>query len=126
MPTDNTRPNIPTIQLKADMSTEEMFQNNILRPIIKMKHDLFVAYLRDYLESKKEPLKGLSREKQIAYLESVFQRDINLRSELRGVILGQFTREEYLQYATIKNSINKRMLNIIQKRMIDHVEILSD
>jgi hypothetical protein len=126
MPTDNSRPTIATLQITADMSVEETFQNSILRPIIKMKHDLFIDYLRDYLTGKKGPLSGMSQEKQAAYLETVFQQDRNLRSELRGVVLGHLTTEEYLQYIEIKNEINKRIINIIKNRMVDHIDILSN
>ncbi len=124
MPVNQIRPNIPSIKMTADMSPEEIFQNDTIRPIIKMKHDLFIEYLRDYLKTKKNPLSGLSKEKQVNYLESVFRQDSNFRSELRGVVLGQLTVAEYLQYITIKNQSNKRMINIIAKRMIDHLDML--
>jgi len=121
---NSARPNIYTIQDKADMSLGEKFQNDILRPIIKMKSDLLIDYLRDYLLTKKDPLSGLIKEKQIAYLESVFQRDQNLRSELRGVVIGQFTPSEYQNYTQIKSDVNKRIIGIIMKRIVDHLELL--
>lgn len=106
------------------MKAAELFQNRTLRPIIKMKHDLFIRYLMEYLRSKKQTLSNLSEEKGKAYLESVFQNDQNLRSELRGIVLGHFTMEEYQQYIDIKNEINKRIIGIIKKRMVDHIDIL--
>lgn len=125
MPANDSRPQIASIQMNVAGSLEESFQNSVLRPIIKMKHDLLIAYLRDYLSSKKNPLNGLNNEKQIAYMESVFQQDMNFRSELRGVVIGQFTGEEYLQYVELKSELNKRMISIIKKRMIDHLDILT-
>lgn len=124
MPLDNLRPNIQGLQISQEMRPAELFQNRTLRPVIKMKHDLFIVYLRDYLISKKQPLSNLSIEKGIAYIESVFQNDRNLRSELRGIVLGHFTMEEYVQYVDIKNEINKRIISIIKKRMVDHIDIL--
>lgn len=126
MVTDNKRPNIDSIQTKDNMSPEESFQNNTLRPIIKMKHDLFISYLNNYLNAKNNPLNGISREKQIDYLESVFQQDMNLKSELRGVILGQLTSDEFEQYSKMKSEVNKRMINIIKKRIVDHVDVFSN
>ncbi|MEQ9301352.1 MAG: hypothetical protein RIF33_22430 [Cyclobacteriaceae bacterium] len=125
MPADNTRPIITTLLVTADMSAEETFQNSTLRPIIKMKHDLFIDYLLDYLAAKKNPLSSLGREKGILYLESVFQQDRNLRSELRGVVLSHLTTEEYHQYVDIKSEMNKRIINIIKNRMVDHIDLLS-
>lgn len=125
MPADNTRPTITTLQITADMSAEEMFQNSTLRPIVKMKHDLIIDYLLDYLAAKKNPLSGLGREKGILYIASAFQQDRNLRSELRGVVLGHLTTEEYHLYVEMKSEINKRIINIIKNRMVDHIDLLS-
>ena len=47
------RPQILGINTVIDKSIEEDFQNNTLRQIIKLQHDLIVAYFKEYLQSKK-------------------------------------------------------------------------
>ena len=47
------RPIIQGLGSKVPNSTEEKFQNETLRPIIKMQHDLLVKYFRSYLLNKK-------------------------------------------------------------------------
>ncbi|MEQ8239584.1 MAG: hypothetical protein RIA69_10250, partial [Cyclobacteriaceae bacterium] len=81
MDTNNSRPAIPSAKKNELMSKEETFQNDILRPIIKMKHELLIAYLREYLSKTKHPFAELSLEKKVGYLQKAFAQDSNLRSE---------------------------------------------
>ena len=37
------RPDILTKKINADMSSEEYFQNTVLRPIIKFQNDLLIS-----------------------------------------------------------------------------------
>ena len=45
----NRRPIIEKAIISENMTTIEKFQNTTLRPIIKMKHDLLIAYFEYYL-----------------------------------------------------------------------------
>ena len=47
------RPIIIGLDSKIPNSVEEKFQNETLRPIIKMQHDLLLKYFSSYLLSKK-------------------------------------------------------------------------
>lgn len=119
------RPVIPKAKVDAFSSPEEAFQNIVLRPIIKMKHDLLIAFTKNYLTKKKNDLGALSLEKQQQYVITCFAQDHTLRGELRGLIIGQFTVAEFDSYAPISNAINKRIINIVKERMIDHISLLS-
>lgn len=90
-----------------------------------MKHDLLIAFTKHELAKKKHDFALLNQEKKINYVSSCFEQDQTLRSELRGMVIGQFTVAEYEQYGKMSNAINKRMMNIIKERMIDHLEALS-
>ncbi len=121
----NERPVITKAIVTTDTSPEEAFQNTVLRPIIKMKHDLLIAYTRNYLAHKKHDFALLNQEKKVNYLTSCFEQDQTLRSELRGLVIGQFSVDEYERYCQISNATNKRIMNIIKERMIDYVELFS-
>ena len=96
------------------MSAAENFQNTVLRPIIKMKNDILLAHFKKYIAVKK-----------VDYIESVFRNDHTFRSELRGLVIGNFTLTEYIQYTENQNDINKRMINIVRQRITDHLDTLS-
>lgn len=119
------RPAISEAKVNIDTSQEESFQNTVLRPIIKMKHELLIAYMKHYIANKKHDFTLLNLEKKINYLGFCFEKDHTLRSELRGLIIGQFTVDEYGSYTQMSKGINKRIANIIKERMIDHVDLLS-
>jgi len=120
-----SRPEIPSIKITDIVSMAEDFQNSVLRPIIKMKNDILLAYFINYIAVKKVKWKDLSAAKKVDYLESVFRYDQYFRSELRGLVIGNFTLKEYIQYTDNQSDINKRMINIIRKRITDHLETIN-
>ncbi|MFT6866001.1 MAG: hypothetical protein ACJA08_000828 [Cyclobacteriaceae bacterium] len=119
------RPVIEKAKVTIDTSLEEAFQNKTLRPIIKMKHDLLIKYTKNYIANKKHDFALLNLEKQLNYVSSCFEQDHRLRNELRGMVIGQYTVDEYVSYCQISKAINKRIVNIIKERMIDHIDVLS-
>lgn len=120
------RPVIPKAKVNTETSQEESFQNTVLRPIVKMKHDLLIKYMKHYIINKNQDFTLLNQEKKLQYLSSCFEKDQTLRSELRGLIIGHFTVEEYERYSEINNAINKRIANIIKERMIDYLDTISN
>lgn len=119
------RAEIATIENNVETGAEELFQNDVLRPIIKMQHDLLIAYFKNYILKKKINFKGFSETKQIEYIESFLKNDLGFRSELRGLIIGQFSILEYQEYLTLRSELNKRILNIIQQRIISNLPALN-
>jgi hypothetical protein len=122
---ENVRPNISTIENNAETTVEEQFQNNVLRPIIKMQHALLIAHFRAYVSQKKFNYAALPVNKQIEFIENFVQSDLGFRSELRGLVIGQFTVSEYNEYITKKGEINKRIINIIQQRILSNLAELN-
>ena len=47
------RPGIPGISDVLNKTVEESFQNETLRPILKLQHDLLVVYFKEYTETRK-------------------------------------------------------------------------
>jgi hypothetical protein len=52
------------------------------------------------------------------YLFSTFNRDNSFKLELKGIIIGHFTKDEFTDYGCTKNNFNKRILTIIKERLI--------
>ena len=115
----------PTINGLKDenRSVEEQFQNETLRPIIKMQHDLLVKYFSAYLLSKKCKFKELTELKRLAFIKSAFKKDNPFKNELKGIIIGQFTTSEFEKYCSNKNDFNKRILAMIQQRLISVITL---
>jgi len=118
-----SRPTIPSITSTAS-SPEEQFQNQTLRPIIKMQHDLLIAYFRHYLIIRKTDFQTFSVQKKLAFIDNSLKTDNRLRSELKGLIIGHFTIEEYQAYLDVQRDVNKRIYTIVGQRWRDSLEAL--
>ena len=117
------RPEISTALFFDSMSADERFQNKTLRPIIKMQSDLFVAVFKNYISKHKNVFYDLSVEKQIHYIENAIHKDMKFRNAIKGMIIGQFTVEEYGIYITNSSALNKRMMNIVKERFISEIQL---
>lgn len=118
------RPLIPSAKVTAEMSLDEQFQNQTLRPIAKLQDLLFVEVFKNYISKHKNTFYGFSVEKRIMFIENAIQRDIKFRNSLKGIMIGQFTLEEYEIYIQNSSSLNKRMMNIVKERVISNIQLL--
>lgn len=118
------RPLIPSAQTTSATSRDELFQNKTLRPVIKLQNDLMIEVFRNYIQKHKNVFYGFSIEKRLAYIENAIQKDIKFRNSLKGVIIGQFTLEEYRTYILNSSALNKRMMHLVTERIKDNVQLL--
>lgn len=105
-------------------SSEEIFQNKTLRPILKFQNDLFIEVFMNYAVKQKGVFFTLSPEKKMAYIENTIQRDIKFRNSLKGMIIGLFTTEEYNSYIKNSSNLNKRMMNMLIERLKSQILLL--
>ena len=121
---EGIRPELKQSILHDDMSSDERFQNQTLRPIIKFQNPLLLEVYRNYIRKHKGAFYDLSLEKRLEYIENSIQKDIKFRNSLKGMIIGQFTVEEYQIYIQNSSALNKRMMNIVIERLKDQVQLL--
>ena len=107
----------------SQISNEESFQNDTLRPIIKLQSPLLVETYKVYIDTHKNIFYDLSNEKKLDYIENSINKNQKFRNLLKGMITGLFTIEEYLDYKKNSSPLNKRMMNIIIKRLQDNLQI---
>ena len=117
------RPEIPTAKITDMMSDDERFQNETLRPIIKFQNDLLLAVFRNYINKHKNAFYELALEKRLDYVENAIQKDIKFRNSLKGMIIGQFTQEEYTTYIENSSALNKRMMNMVIERLKSQIQL---
>ncbi|GAA0872369.1 hypothetical protein GCM10009117_15160 [Gangjinia marincola] len=117
------RPVIKNARVIEGMSAEEKFQNQTLRPVAKLQNDLLVVAFRNYIAKRKNVFYALNLEKKLAYIEHAVQKDMKYRNSLKGMIIGQFTIEEYETYIQNSSALNKRMMNIVIERLKDQVQL---
>lgn len=120
------RPEIPSARVSENMSPDEQFQNKTLRPIIKLQNDLLLEVFRNYIKKHKNKFYELKLEQRFIYIENAIQKDIKFRNSLKGIIIGQFTLEEYATYIKNSSALNKRMMNIVKERIQSNIQLLEE
>jgi len=104
-------------------STEESFQNEVLRPILKLQNDLFIASFINYVSKNKADFYSYTVEKKLSVIENAIQKDIKFRNALKGMIIGLFTLDEYAVYIKNSSNINKRMMSMLIERLKSQVQL---
>lgn len=118
------RPVISNILKQSSMTADESFQNATLRPILKFQNELLIAVFHNYIEKHKGTFYDLDAVRKMGYIEQSIQKDVKLRNTLKGIIIGQFTIEEYEIYIKNSSALNKRMMGMVTERIKDHVQLL--
>ncbi|MBP7318852.1 MAG: glyoxalase, partial [Flavobacterium sp.] len=106
-----------------ESTTEESFQNKVLRPILKLQNDLFVALLINYIDKNTPGFYSKTIDVKLTLIENAIQKDIQFRNVMKGIIIGLFTAGEYVIYAKNSSNINKRMMSMLAERLKSQVHL---
>jgi len=111
------RPELPHVVVDDTMTQDEQFQNKTLRPIMKMQHELILAMTDMYIKKKKNVYHNLTSEKKSDYIKNNLLADRMIIHELRGLVIGMFTKEEIKYYLDNRSTLNKRIQNLFFERI---------
>jgi len=104
-------------------SSDEKFQNQTLRPILKLQNDLFVEVFKNHISKHKNDFYLYTVDKKLQFIENTIQKDIKFRNALKGIVIGLFTLDEYATYIQNSSSLNKRMMNMLIERLKSQVQL---
>lgn len=107
--------------INSNTSLIEKFQNEVLRPIIKMQNNLLITFFKNYIKNRKIEFNKLGVEYQENKINSILTKDINFKNILIGSIVGHFKENEIEIYFKSKTEINKRITQIIKQRLQDNL-----
>ena len=120
------RPQISSAKITENMSADERFQNETLRPVIKLQNVLFLHAFQNYIQKRKNAFYELTLSKRLEYIAHAIQKDLKFRNSLKGMVIGQFTVEEYEIYTKNSSGLNKRMMNMVIKRIQDQIQFFEN
>lgn len=112
-------------KLTAETTAEEFFQNETLRPIMKLQNDLLLAFFQNYILNSKVNFSQFSTEKKLNFIENAIKKDIKFRNSLKGMVIGFFTLEEYNRYIENSTALSKRITNLLVERITSQVQLLA-
>ncbi len=109
--------------VNAQSTADEFFQNQTLRPILKLQNDLFVEVFKNYITKSKTDFYNYNVDKKLQFIEHSIQRDIKFRNSLKGIVIGLFTVDEYDRYIKNSSDLNKRMMSMLIERLKNQVQL---
>ena len=109
--------------ISDESSSDELFQNEVLRPILKLQNDLFLAVFLNYLGKNIMAFKIHTEEKKMKMIENALQKDIKLQNIFKGMIIGLFTTDEYALYLKNSSGLNKRMMSMLIERLKSQIQL---
>ena len=116
---DKIRPVLKNL-INSNTSNIERFQNEVIRPIIKMQNNLLVVFFEDYLKNRKIEFYILKYEDQENKINTILIKDINFKNILLGSIVGHFDENEIKVYLKSTSEFNKRVIQMIKQRLLDN------
>lgn len=112
-----TRPIIKTISREKHSLSLELFQNETLRPILKMKNDVIVSFFKQYLLDKKITWTDKKNDDKQEFIYENLTRDSLFKSAMVHLIVGNFSLKEFSEYIPTHKEYNKRIWKMIQQRL---------
>jgi hypothetical protein len=111
---------ILTFEIEAQSEIEK-FQNDVLRPVLKMQNDLLIQIFKHYCLKRKGVFDKLSDKDKSIYIEQAIKKDMKFKHYLEGIITGMFTEEEYNNFMENEEELTKRMINMLVQRLQSQV-----
>jgi hypothetical protein len=111
------RPFISNALVSNNQSDAENFQNGVLRPIIKLQHDLLLCFFEEYLKARKMQFDDKNQGQKQQLIDTLFNKDTGFKKTLITMITALFTVEEYLMYLPKHSEFNKRIKQMIKQKI---------
>jgi hypothetical protein len=112
------RPFVPTETTDAD-GTVGAFLHATLRPVLKLQNDMLLAVVADFVRDHHIALRPTDQHHQLTELLS---RNTKLRYTVVGLVSGQFTGTEYAYYQQHRAELNRRLLEMALRRVLDQAD----
>ena len=109
----------PTLDIPISETSTEMenFQNQTLRPILKLQNDLYLTLFNSYATRQKADYETLSGAKKRTFMEQSLQKDTVLKNTFIGITVGLFTSEELTIYIAQTKDYNRRIITMLVERI---------
>ena len=113
-------------KINSQTSEEELFQNQILRPILKLQNELFIEQFKNYIVKNKAQFSQFTVDKKLDYIENSILNDNKFRNLLIGTTIGLLQIEEYKLYSKNASALNKRIITMLIERLKSQVQLLDE
>lgn len=116
---------MPHIESKdTSVSVNESFQNEVLRPILKFQNEIIIHYFEHFIVESKIDFHLIKHHLKIAQIHNLFKTNIQFKQFYLGLIVGLFTKEDFLFYTENKKEVNKRIIAMLIERLCSQIELI--
>lgn len=119
---DNRKSLRPIISTEPSESAAEKFQNDVLRPILKLQHSVLIQLFSQNMP----PFKSKEWTEQKQQITEKIQKDPYLSALLSGVVLGMMTPDELTEYGENTKEYARRMKSMLLQRVLSHYQPRKD
>lgn len=105
------------IEILEHSSVEENFQNQTLRPILKLQNEIFVSVFNTYALNRNVYFNTLNLGLKQRFLTESIQKDLVLKNTMIGITIGMFTSKELEFYLLQTKIYNKRIISMVIERI---------
>jgi hypothetical protein len=107
----------PEVVTQPAIATE-LFQNQTLRPILKLQHPILLVLFRDQCQKQADAIYLMDEPAKQSWIENILMLNVPLRNEILGLVIGHFTEGEMSAYLAQKAEIRKRILKLAAQRIL--------
>jgi len=108
---------------------EGLFQQEVLRPVMKAKHDQFVQFVKAYRPLKSLLCQMISDHDKREKLKKWFAVNLGFRSQMLGLVVSKLDDSQTNFYLLHKDKIDRRIMDMLLTRLMsvkDWVDNSSD
>lgn len=111
-------------EISEQTTPDELFQNQTLRPILKLQNDVLLAVVKKQVHKYNKDFDNFSVDKKQKCIENIMQKDEKFRKLLIGIIIGLFTESELETYLANTPNLNKRMISMLIERVLSQLQLM--
>lgn len=110
------------IPISETSTSEEKFQNQTLRPVLKLQNELYISLFNSYAVRQNADFNSLTSAKKNVFIEQSLQKDLVLKNIFIGMTIGMFTLEEMEIYNSETKVFNKRIITMLIERLKSQIK----
>ena len=115
--TNKERPKINVSNRREVHLELELFQNEVLRPILKMQNDIILKTFHNHIEKSSIKWTELNQIKKIKCINDQLSKNFQIKHLIIGLIVGHLNEIEINQYLRNTKEYNKRIIQMAKQRI---------
>ena len=115
--TNKERPKINVVNRREVHLKSELFQNEALRPILKMQHDIILKIFHNHIDKSSIKWNQLNQIKKVKCVDDQLSKNVQIKHLIIGLIIAHLSELELDQYLRNAKEYNKRIIQMTKQRI---------